>query len=298
MKKHLLTLLAFIITLAGAYYTRTTGPTKPVKGSIVINNETIEYKLIRTYAKNDDAPVKIEVKDRNITGSFIYKRTPSHDQWQSKPLLREGDFLIAYIPHQPPAGKIMYHMSLKEGQNMQKLTENPITIRFRGDVPAWVMIPHILFMFAAMLLSTRTGLAALFKEKTFKLTLATVIMLGLGGLVFGPIVQKYAFGAYWTGWPLGTDLTDNKTAFAFLVWLFALWKVWKNYNHRTSVVLASLVLLLIYLIPHSMMGSEIDYTKEENSTTGNSMSLTNESVILSGPKRKEVFLTCFKHYRI
>jgi len=265
MKKHLLTLLAFIITLAGAYYTRTTGPTKPVEGNVMINSENIDYKLIRTYAKNDDAPVKIEVPDNNISGSFIYKRTPSHDDWQNMPLKREGDFLVAYIPHQPPAGKIMYQISLFDGQNMHKLTEDPITIRFRGDVPAWVMIPHILFMFAAMLLSTRAGLAALFQEKTFRLTLFTVIMLGLGGLVFGPIVQKFAFGAYWTGWPLGTDLTDNKTAFAFLFWLFALWKTWKNSNHRTWVVVASVILLLIYLIPHSMMGSEIDYTQEQTS---------------------------------
>ena len=34
--------------------------------------------------------------------------------------------------------------------------------------------------------------------------------LGLGGMILGPIVQKYAFGAYWTGIPFGHDLTDAK----------------------------------------------------------------------------------------
>jgi len=124
------------------------------------------------------------------------------------------------------------------------------------------MLPHILLMFTAMLFSTRAGLAAIFREKTFSLTLWTFVTFVLGGLVFGPIVQKYAFGDYWTGWPWGTDLTDNKTAFAFIFWLIALIKVLKHPRHRSWVLVASIVLLLIYLIPHSLLGSEIDWTQE------------------------------------
>jgi hypothetical protein len=73
-------------------------------------------------------------------------------------------------------------------------------------------------------------------------------------------VQKYAFGAYWTGWPVGTDLTDNKTAVAFLLWVLAVYKLWKDREKRGWALVAAIVLLLIYLIPHSMMGSEIDHT--------------------------------------
>jgi hypothetical protein len=117
-------------------------------------------------------------------------------------------------------------------------------------------------MFVAMLLSTRAGLAAIFGERTFRLALWTFVTLVVGGLILGPIVQKYAFGAYWTGWPFGTDLTDNKTAVAFLFWLVALVMAWKKPYHRTWVLAASFVLLLVYLIPHSLLGSEIDWTEE------------------------------------
>ena len=39
-----------------------------------------------------------------------------------------------------------------------------------------------------------------------------------GGFVLGPLVQKAAFAAYWTGIPWGWDLTDDKTLFAALFW--------------------------------------------------------------------------------
>lgn len=254
--------LAILITLATVIYQRITGPTHPVRGKATVENEDISYRLIRSYAQPEDAPVKVEVKNRDISGSFIYKRSPSYDEWTQGDLVREGDYLIAYIPQQPPAGKVMYQITLESDNERVKLTEDPVFIRFRGDVPAFVFIPHIIIIFFAMLLSTRAGIAAILKEKTYKLTLWTLITLLVGGLIFGPIMQKYAFGAWWTGWPFGNDLTDNKTAVVFLFWAYAMVKVYKNKYHRGWVFAAAVITLLIFLIPHSMLGSEIDWTQE------------------------------------
>ena len=141
------------------------------------------------------------------------------------------------------------------------LTEEPIIIRFRGDVPAAIIIPHIILVFGAMLLSTRTGLEALLKRPGIRtLTLWTTAFLFIGGMIGGPIVQKYAFGAFWTGWPLGSDLTDNKTAVAMIFWLIALWRTRRKPDARAWPLAAALVTLIIFLIPHSLLGSELDYT--------------------------------------
>ncbi len=262
MKSTYLWILALVITLAAVYYTRTTGPTKPVKGKVEIAGQTIEYRLIRTFSKPMNAPVKITVSDQSIGGFFRYKRTPSHDEWTEAPLIREGDQLIAYLPQLPAAGKTAYQITLTSQNEKATLTAEPIVLRFRNDVPAWAMIPHILFMFAAIFLSARAGLAGIFSQKTYGLTLATLIVLVAGGLIFGPIVQKYAFGDFWTGWPFGTDLTDNKTAVMFIFWLIAYFRVRKNPNNRWWVLAATLVTFIAYLIPHSLMGSEIDFTQE------------------------------------
>ena len=261
-RNYLLWILAVVLTLASAYYQRRTGPTKPVKGTVELAGEEISFSLIRSFPRPTDAPVRITVEDESISGYFRYKRTPSHDAWSTAELVRQDDKLIAYIPQQPPAGKVQYQIFLVKDDEQVQLTENPIVIRFRGDVPAWALIPHVIFMFVAMLLSMRAGLAAIFAEKTYVLTLWTLITLVAGGLILGPIVQKYAFGAYWTGWPFGTDLTDNKTAVAFIFWLIAFFKARKNHYHRGWVLAASIVLLLVYMIPHSLMGSEIDFTQE------------------------------------
>ena len=141
-------------------------------------------------------------------------------------------------------------------------SENVI-IRFKGSVPAWALVPHIIFMFIAMLLSNLTGIYAIGRiEKQAFYGKLTLLALFIGGMIFGPIVQDYAFGQAWTGIPFGWDLTDNKTLIALLFWILAVSVNWKKQNFKLTI-LASIVLFIIYIIPHSLFGSEFDYAKEE-----------------------------------
>jgi len=260
-KNYILWIAAIIITLGSAIYQRSTGPTNPVKGKVQLGDQTVKYKLIRTYGGPDNAEISIDEPSGKIQGTFKYKRFKSFDEWSEVLMVNMGGKLVSYIPHQPPAGKVEYLITLSDGTNQVQLTEEPVVIRFKGHVPAGALIPHIIFMFFAMLFSTRAGIEAIVKgNRTFSLSIYTTILFLLGGLIFGPIVQKYAFGAYWTGWPFGTDLTDNKTIVSFLFWVLAVYMLWKNREKRGWALVAAIVLMLIYFIPHSMMGSEIDHT--------------------------------------
>jgi hypothetical protein len=256
--------LTIILTLGTSIYQRRTGPTKPVRGSVEIADETIQYQLIRTHETSADAPVRIEVENPEITGFLKYRRYKSYDAWTELPMVRDGKYLVGYIPDQPSAGKVMYDVFLEHNHKRIQLNDGHVIIRFKGYVPAAALVPHIIFMLLAMIFSMRTGFEAIFKRNnTYMYAWFTVIFLVLGGIIFGPIVQKYAFGAYWTGWPLGTDLTDNKTAFALIFWLIALYRLHKNRHERGWVIVAAAVLLIVYMIPHSMLGSEIDHTLVE-----------------------------------
>jgi len=256
-------ILTVVITVSSVIYQRLTGPTYPVRGSVKIGGETIKYKLLRSNYSSSDAVSKIETKNNLIIGELRWRRLKSHDSWHVDSLSREGNNLLAVIPKQPPAGKIAYNITLidKNGEKYQ-LSEEPVVIRFKGDVPILILIPHVLAMFISMLLGTRTGLEAIYKrERTYRLALWTSALFFLGGIIFGPIVQKFAFGAFWTGWPLGSDLTDNKTAVAMLGWLFALWRGRDMKKGRKWFIIAAVIQLLVFLIPHSMFGSELDYTR-------------------------------------
>ncbi len=78
-------------------------------------------------------------------------------------------------------------------------------------------------------------------------------------------MQKQAFGAYWTGFPWGYDLTDNKTLIMWVVWVAACsvlqWKSEAKRLGRGVVLVGALVMMVVYLIPHSMRGSQLDYSQ-------------------------------------
>jgi hypothetical protein len=172
---------------------------------------------------------------------------------------REGDTLKALLPHQPPAGKLEYHLELYADGNPVSLgdTEN-VVIRFKGAVPNWVLIPHVLMMVLTVIWSMATILFALANIPVYKKYVGiTIIFLLIGGFILGPIVQKFSFGQLWTGWPFGDDLTDNKTLFALIAFLAA-WFLRKKSYGRWLAIGAALVMLVVYLIPHSMNGSELD----------------------------------------
>jgi hypothetical protein len=253
-------IFAFIFTISIAYYQRKTGPTHPVTGKVEIAGQTVKYKLIRTHGGTEDAELKIKNVGEGINGLVKFKRFGTDDEWTSFSMTREGADLKGHLPNQPPAGKLMYHIALTSGNESVLLNDEPTVIRFKGAVPLWVLIPHVIIMFTAMMMSTRTGLEAIGKgARSYKYAWITLVTLFVGGLILGPVVQKYAFDAYWTGWPFGQDLTDNKTLAAFIFWAIAVWRLKVNPANRTWPVIAMIVLLAVYLIPHSMFGSSLDY---------------------------------------
>ena len=259
----LLWVLAIIITLTSVIYQRMTGPSYPKKGKVTIGESQIHYRLIRTHDIRSDARVSIYAADASITGEATYRRYKSNDEWTTVQMQREGSDLYFNIPAQPAAGKVTYNVSLIDAAgNKYELTGEPVTIRFKGHVPGFILFPHIIFMFSSMLIGIRAGLEALFGGNRLRIyAILAAATLFCGGILLGPIVQKYAFNAYWTGWPFGGDLTDNKTALSMILWIIAVWKSGNLKSGRKWVVIASVVQLAVYLIPHSVLGSEIDHTK-------------------------------------
>lgn len=263
MKTFLFWILALVITLSSAIYQRLTGPTHPTSGSVMFNNKEVDYYFYRSQGGEIDHLVSIYDKDTTITATLFWKRYKTDDDWTEVRMQSRNDSLFAFLPKQPPAGKLEYFVKVSNGADEINLPENKtIVLRYKGAVPDTILIIHIIFMFSAMLLSVRTGIEAFRKNpKLYTLTYWTLGTLFIGGLIFGPIVQQYAFGALWTGFPFGYDLTDNKTLIIFIGWLVALFMYKKSEHPARWAIAASLLMMLIYLIPHSTLGSELDYKK-------------------------------------
>ncbi|PKL87131.1 MAG: hypothetical protein CVV23_16930 [Ignavibacteriae bacterium HGW-Ignavibacteriae-2] len=269
IKKILIWTFAFLFTVAIAYFQRVTGPTYPLTGNVNYNQNEISYKFLRSENTGTDLQIQIDFPDTAINAEVIWKRYKSNDSWTREQMLRNKNGFNTALSSQPPAGKLEYYVEIRIDENVIRLPEKEnVVARYKGKVPLTILILHVIAMFGAMLFSTRTGLEFFKKEpKLKKLTWITIGLLAVGGLILGPIVQKYAFDAYWTGWPFGHDLTDNKTAVALIGWIVALTMYKRSKYPKRWALAAAIILLAVYLIPHSVLGSEIDYTKQDNKKT-------------------------------
>jgi len=281
-KSVLLWVAAFVLMFAAAGYQERTGPTKELKGEFEVAGSPFAYEIIRSHNSTGDAPIAVPWPGLPITGHVFWKRLGTQDEFTSVTMaVREGE-LVGMLPAQPAAGKLEFYVQLGGGAEPARIQdgEDPIVIRFKDPVSPFVLVPHIAFMFFAILFGIRTALGAGLGHDVRRLSWTTLTLMTVGGMCLGPIVQKQAFGAYWTGFPWGYDLTDNKTLIMWMVWVAAAsvlqWQEEAKRYGRAVVLVGALVMMVVYLIPHSMRGSELDYSQvdqgisaEDAVTTGN-----------------------------
>jgi hypothetical protein len=268
----ILWVLAFFVTISSAIYQRMTGPTYPSTGKATVGTTGVAYRFLRSHDMDADAAVEVRVDKPGVTALLEWKRYKTDDAWIPVPMKDSVDAkdgthaMSAFLPKQPAAGKLEYRVSLTAGNDHIVLPrDGNVVLRFKGVVPLGILIIHVFAMFSAMFLSTRTGLEFFNPdEKLRRLIPLTIGFLAVGGLILGPIVQKFAFDAYWTGWPFGHDLTDNKTILALLGWLAAYAALRRGKNGRVWALGAAILMFVVYMIPHSVLGSELDYKSLDN----------------------------------
>ena len=258
MKKSVYWFLAIVITLALSIYQRMTGPTYPKKVNIELNGENYKIKLPRSGVQRDEMVILKGVPS-SVEAQMHYRRYPTTNDYTTVDFCWKDSVWQATLPVQPVAGKLQYYITVG---GKDYLADDPIVIRFRNDVPASILIPHIILMFAAMLFAVYTFLLVVTRKPYSRWLKITVGTLFVGGFILGPLVQHAAFGPWWAGFPYGTDLTDNKTLISFLFFLAALATLkWKH--NRWVVALAVLMMIAVFTIPHSTYGSEYDYTTQQ-----------------------------------
>ncbi|HNR28687.1 MAG TPA: hypothetical protein PKY83_05470 [Bacteroidales bacterium] len=272
--------LAVIITLAAVFLQRNTGPSHPGKEVMEVNGSffkaSFPRSLIRPRDNASNTKLTIELsstdnaQDRIFGAILYYRQYPGSGNYSAiVPVFATAkDKLLVncMIPVQPTAGKISYYLQLL-GKDGTTVNSQETIMRFRDYVPTPVLMLHILLIFFAFLFSNFTGIYSFADHSRInRFALVTILILFAGGFILGPMVQKYAFGVWWSGWPLGGDITDNKTLIAFLAWVIAyiLNKIpfssprfcrWRRYFYLA----AALITIVAYSIPHSTGGSEYDY---------------------------------------
>ena len=201
MKKFILWSIAFIITIVAAIYQRHTGPTYPKDLDVTLNNSIYKLKLVRSLALDERAEVKLNITDTTAKVKLYFKRYKTKGEYQvsefSYKVYPVNSFLMnkvfkiteekgffAEVPQQPAAGKLQYYFEITDSKGIKSyFKDSPIVIRFKGGVPAFVLIPHVFFMFLAMLFSTLAGLMSVIKYPLYKkYSTWTLILFITGGM--------------------------------------------------------------------------------------------------------------------
>lgn|GEM_PF-545209 len=180
--------------------------------------------------------------------------------------LARGDRAYYYIEVRDRSGG--YRAKIPPG-------DEPFVLKYIGDVPAPVLIGHIALIFATVffiMLATLNGLNLIRGDNdarplSLSLFWATVVTF-VGGYPIGFAMNWYAFAGVWEGVPFGTDATDNKTQLLFVYLLFAVLaaigsltrgKMGRDLFTPSGLgkvtIGALLVMLAVYLIPHSIQFS-------------------------------------------
>jgi len=279
VKSLILWLAAAALTVACFVFQNKTGPTYPLEGTVDTARGPVRFKFLRS--EEIGTPLQLMLREpvpAGVAGQVRWRRYRSNDDWRTTAMApdtfrftRRGNAeelrgVGARLPSLPErAGKYEFYVDLDDGTGMKSVTgERPIFARYKAPVPVSVLYPHILVVFFSMTLAVRTALAALTGGQVRRLLPATIGSLLLGAFALGPLVQRYAFGVWWSGFPYGYDWTDNKVVVELAAWLVAgaVLLLWRDPRRvRAAVVVALAVTLAVYFIPHSIFGSEYDYRR-------------------------------------
>ncbi len=282
-KKKVLT--AVLLTMVVIVSARRFGPNHQYRVEAAGPGFTLSHKAPRGHSGEGPAEVVMKVvfddadKAQAPFRACVKGKVQGAGEWETVHHSRietdREDCDKAYVfglPCQPPATRYMYRFegcfehSGSTPVVLAKADGIPMTLKFKGDVPAWIMIPHVLSMFAGFFVLILAALYGLDlgrgrdsdekKNPAHKLAWLAWIILFIGGVPIGFAMNIYAFDVVWEAFPFGSDVTDNKTQVALVLWgAAAVWLSTSRKRRRAAglfAALAGLLVLAIYLIPHSM----------------------------------------------
>ncbi len=274
---------AFLFTLVLLVFTRKTTAVRPVHQVVEQNGLRIEHNTVPKQT-GDEIPIVSAKVEGASEVRLVYKigKDGAYQSVRMSPRSDEEEIFTASIPLHPKGMKAWYYLEAVdhrvEGEVRVTLPERrsgevkPIRHKFEGEVPAYIVIPHVLSIFAAFFFATLTLFSAIDLKKgetslprSVRLCGVTLLFLFIGFFPFGWAMNYYAFGVLWEAFPFGKDVTDNKSQIMFLFWVVTLFTVkgtlWGKGEHKnpvsaekysTLVIVSFIATIVILAIPHSL----------------------------------------------
>jgi len=269
-------IVAILLTLIILSVTRRFSVTRPrdiefTEAGIEILHRTVpgvleftEPRLSMRVRTGDTVSCYIEILDRGGIKKLLPMRESSGGVW------------YVDLPAYGRGTKLKYALLIERGEDVS--IRIPVekgeffTIKYKGKISDFVLVSHIVFMFASFFFMVLALFGAVRilkglegKKVTANLVRWVLLTTFVGGWPLGWILNYQAFGVIWEGFPFGYDVTDNKTQIMFVFWIItsilAGGSIFMGDESRDkldkrqfaiSVIVSVLVSIGVFLIPHSL----------------------------------------------
>lgn len=188
---------------------------------------TIPKDGVKVYWLKDD---DFKAKYPNIQKSDFQSDTMATTE-------RGGIYAYAFQPLERTK-KYRFFMEVTDSQgNSLTLPEDALGakhffhVTYKQDPNKWGLMVHILLMIVALFMLLHGFYYAfnyVWNKQDWSATKALSSILwgwicyGISGFPLGIWIEYEKYGTYWTGFPLGWDMTDSKTLFNFVYWMIIL----------------------------------------------------------------------------
>jgi hypothetical protein len=269
-------ILAVFMTLVVVVSARYFGPNRSYRVSATDQGVTLSHKAPRGHI--GEGPAVLELAASGLNGieasdlevALLGQVKGSSDWERLAPARIETDpetserIIVFEVPHKAPTTRYFYRFEarVKEGEpfRVERDGGDPMMVKFKGHVPAWITIVHVLAMFGGFFLLIWSALYALLPalgkgdaKPAARLGLWAWIVMFVGGIPFGFLMNYYAFDVVWEAFPFGNDVTDNKTQVALILWGIATVGLYRGKGRKSAVfaMVVAVLVLALFLIPHS-----------------------------------------------
>lgn len=262
--------IAFVLTIVLLGIAKKTSTRHPTEYTERIGEITVSHTTV-TEDFGEGPVLDMTASSTEGLTSIAYFASSEGSSYQADTLTLTESGFTGKLPVLPKGKRWYYHIDIiKDGQVVAKLPPNGDQfIKFKGHVPAYVLVPHIFCMFATVFFGLLTVFSAFdFKRgkgelsRSVRYLLWTVIFVFVGGFPLGYWVAYLAFGQGWGGIPIGWDITDNKTVIIFLFWFVTLILARKGLKggrmavssgtYLALTIISMIVSLVLFMVPHSI----------------------------------------------
>jgi len=211
---------------------------------------------------------------RDITAFIFYRSGGGPLQNSDMRPLETGKY-FGTIPARSRGEKIEYYIEARTGSDIvarvpAKLRAEGFVLAVKGTPNHYVLVAHIVIIFIALFFFIFAGYLSwrALRHRRTLLFIPRVAFLGtvaffIASIPLGMAVAYQTYGTPWTGFPVGRDLTDNKSLVILIWWAVcavlyrgSLWRkdpshdilpmVTLPYAHLAGAVLT----LVLFLLPH------------------------------------------------